>query len=127
VGELRDLIQSITLNDKIAESQTFAQAVQNSISMQAAKSNLTAKNRGVKRAPFVVLIGASMPSVLAEIGFLTNPRDEANLAKPEYRQKIAEALYKGLSQYSQSLSHFDLARGLEKGVDKSEKTIVGLN
>jgi N-acetylmuramoyl-L-alanine amidase len=127
VGELRDLIQSITLNDKIAESQTFAQAVQNSISMQAAKSNLTAKNRGVKRAPFVVLIGASMPSVLAEIGFLTNPRDEANLAKPEYRQKIAEALYKGLSQYSQSLSHFDLARGLGKGVDKSEKTIVGLN
>jgi N-acetylmuramoyl-L-alanine amidase len=127
VGELRDLIQSITLNDKIAESQTFAQAVQNSISLQAAKSNLSAKNRGVKRAPFVVLIGASMPSVLAEIGFLTNPRDEANLAKPEYRQKIAEALYKGLSQYSQSLSHFEVAKGLEKGVDKSEKTIVGLN
>ena len=107
VGELRDLIQSITLNDKIAESQTFAQTLQRSLSAQAARSNVTAKNRGVKRAPFVVLIGASMPSVLAEIGFLTNARDEANLAKPDYRQKIAEALYKGVSQYSLSLSHFE--------------------
>jgi N-acetylmuramoyl-L-alanine amidase len=111
VGELKDLIQSITLNDKIAESETFAQQIQNAIFAQAAKSNVVAKNRGVKRAPFVVLIGASMPSVLAEIGFLSNPRDEANLAKPEYRQKIAESLLKGLTQYSQSLSHFEVAAG----------------
>jgi N-acetylmuramoyl-L-alanine amidase len=62
----------------------------------------------VKRAPFVVLIGAGMPSVLAEIGFLSNARDEANLGKPEYREKIAEALYKGLAQYAQSLSHFEV-------------------
>jgi N-acetylmuramoyl-L-alanine amidase len=109
VGELRDLIQSITLNDKIAESQTFAQTIQSSIFAQAAKSNVVAKNRGVKRAPFVVLIGASMPSVLAEIGFLSNSKDESNLGKPEYREKIAEALYKGISQYSQSLSHFEVA------------------
>ncbi len=109
VGELKDLIQSITLNDKIAESETFAQQIQNSIFAQAAKSNTVAKNRGVKRAPFVVLIGASMPSVLAEIGFLSNARDEANLGKPEYRQKIAESLLKGLSQYAQSLSHFEMA------------------
>lgn len=110
VGELKDLIQSITLNDKITESQTFAQTIQSSIFMQAAKANVAAKNRGVKRAPFVVLIGASMPSVLAEIGFLTNSRDENNLGKPEYRQKIAEALYRGVAQYSQSLSHFEMAR-----------------
>jgi N-acetylmuramoyl-L-alanine amidase len=108
VGELKDLIQSITMNDKIAESETFAQSIQNSIYAQAAKSNLAARNRGVKRAPFVVLIGAGMPSVLAEIGFLSNARDEANLAKPEYREKIAEALYKGLAQYAQSLSHFEV-------------------
>lgn len=112
VGELKDLIQSITLNDKIAESETFAQTVQNSIYAQALKANVAAKNRGVKRAPFVVLIGASMPSILAEIGFLSNARDEANLNKPDYRQRIAEALYKGLSQYSQSLSHFTTVSGL---------------
>ena len=108
VGELKDLIQSITMNEKIAESETFAQSIQNSIYAQAAKSNVSARNRGVKRAPFVVLIGAGMPSVLAEIGFLSNARDEANLGKPEYREKIAEALYKGLAQYAQSLSHFEV-------------------
>ena len=124
VGELKDLIQSITLNDKIMESETFAQSIQNSIFSQAAKSNAAAKNRGVKRAPFVVLIGAGMPSVLAEIGFLSNARDEANLAKPEYRQKIAEALYKGLSQYAQSLSHFDAA---PNGLESKAKTVPGLN
>jgi N-acetylmuramoyl-L-alanine amidase len=114
VGELRDLIQSITLNDKIEESHTFAQDVQNSIQLNGLHSNVAAHNRGVKRAPFVVLIGASMPSVLAEIGFLSNTRDEANLGKPEYRQKVAEALYKGLAQYSQSLSHFEPARQVAK-------------
>ena len=70
------------------------------------RANSHAQDRGVKRAPFVVLIGASMPSVLAEIGFLSNSRDEANLNKPEYRQKIAEALYRGIANYRQSLSHF---------------------
>jgi N-acetylmuramoyl-L-alanine amidase len=114
VGELRDLIQTITLNDKIEESHTFAEDVQNSIQTQAARSNAAAQNRGVKRAPFVVLIGASMPSVLAEIGFLSNARDESNLGKPQYRQKVAEALYKGLAQYSQSLSHFGPARQIAK-------------
>jgi N-acetylmuramoyl-L-alanine amidase len=110
VGELKDLIQTITLNDKIEESHTFAEDIQNAIQSQAARSNAAAHNRGVKRAPFVVLIGASMPSVLAEIGFLSNSRDESNLGKPAYREKVAEALYKGLAQYSQSLSHFEPAR-----------------
>ena len=109
IGELRDLVQSIAQNDKIAESQTFATDIQASIFTQAARGNVAAHDRGLKKAPFVVLIGAHMPSVLAEIGFLSNPKDESNLNKPEYRQKIAESLYKGIAQYSQSLSHFELA------------------
>ena len=109
IGELRDLVQSIAQNDKIAESQTFAADIQSSIFTQAARGNVAAHDRGVKKAPFVVLIGAHMPSVLAEIGFLSNPKDESNLNKPEYRQKIAESLYKGIAQYSQSLSHFEVA------------------
>ncbi len=108
VGELRDLIQSIAQNDKIAESTTFATDIQNSIFSQAAKGNSAARDRGVKRAPFVVLIGARMPSVLAEIGFLSNPKDESNLGKGDYRQKVAESLYRGLAEYSQSLSHFEV-------------------
>jgi N-acetylmuramoyl-L-alanine amidase len=96
---------------------------------QAARSNPAAHNRGVKRAPFVVLIGASMPSVLAEIGFLSNSKDESNLGKPEYRQKVAEALYKGLAEYSQSLSHFDAPRQLAKTETKTTEKPVpsGLN
>jgi N-acetylmuramoyl-L-alanine amidase len=125
VGELKDLIQSITLNDKIEESHTFAQNIQNAIQAQAERSNAAAHNRGVKRAPFVVLIGASMPSVLAEIGFLSNSRDESNLAKPEYRQKVAEALYRGLLQYSQSLSHFDIPGQVAKTTEKPVS--AGLN
>jgi N-acetylmuramoyl-L-alanine amidase len=108
VGELRDLIQSIAQNDKIAESTTFATDIQNAIFAQAAKGNTAARDRGVKKAPFVVLIGARMPSVLAEIGFLSNSRDEGNLNKGEYRQKVAESLYRGIERYSQSLSHFEV-------------------
>ena len=121
VSELKDLIQTITLNDKIEESHTFAQNVQTALTAQALKTNVNSRNRGVKKAPFVVLIGASMPSVLAEIGFLSNSKDESNLNKPEYRQKIAEALYKGVSQYSQSLSHFEIARERKPG-----QTTVGV-
>jgi N-acetylmuramoyl-L-alanine amidase len=126
VGDLTDLVKEITLNDKITESQAFAQTVQSALYAQALKGNPTAHNRGVKRAPFVVLIGAQMPSILAEIGFLTNARDEAMLAKPEYRQKIAEALYKGVSQYAQSLSHFEVASRTEKP-EKGERSVGGVN
>ncbi|MGH9558976.1 MAG: N-acetylmuramoyl-L-alanine amidase family protein [Bryobacteraceae bacterium] len=51
-----------------------------------------------------------MPSVLAEIGFLTNSGDEALLKKPAYRQKIAEGLYNGIAKYASSLSHFQVAK-----------------
>jgi N-acetylmuramoyl-L-alanine amidase len=60
-------------------------------------------NRGVKKAPFVVLIGAEMPSVLAEVSFLTN-RQEAQLLKtPAYKQRIAEALHAAVLRYRRSL------------------------
>ena len=106
MGELHDLLQSITLNDKIEESAILAQDIESAVETLEERANSRAKDRGVKRAPFLVLIGASMPSVLAEIGFLSNSRDEANLNKSEYRQKIAEALYAGIAHYYQSLSHF---------------------
>jgi len=64
----------------------------------------------VRKAPFVVLIGASMPSVLAEIVFISNAHDEAIMNKPEYRQKLAEALFKGVSNYASTLSHFQVAQ-----------------
>jgi len=110
VYELKDLIQKISLHDKIEESKEFADCIQTSMQNFNAKSFPSAHNRGVRKAPFVVLIGASMPSVLAEVGFLTNSRQEALLKRPEYRQKLAEALYRGLQRYNQTLSHFEVAK-----------------
>ena len=110
VFELKDLLQKIALNDKVAESREFAARLESSLYGVSSKSNPSAKNRGVKKAPFVVLIGASMPSVLAEIGFLTNTNDELMLKRPDHRQKIAEALYKGIAGYADTLSHFQVAR-----------------
>ena len=110
VFELHDLIQKITLKDKAEESRQFAASVQAALFPFAARYNPGIKNRGVKKAPFIVLIGASMPSVLAEIGFLSNTREATLLSKPEHRQKLAEALYRGVFHYAQSLSHFELAR-----------------
>ena len=110
IFDLKDMLEKIAMKDKIDESREFANSIQNSMAVLAEKNNAAAKNRGIKKAPFVVLIGASMPSVLAEIGFLTNASDEALLRKPDHRQKIAEALYKGISSYADSLSHFTVAK-----------------
>jgi N-acetylmuramoyl-L-alanine amidase len=109
IFEIRDLIQQITLHEKLDESKEFATRVQTSMQAFERTYSPTAKNRGIKKAPFVVLIGANMPSILTEIGFLSNAREEALLRRPEHRQKLAEALYRGLSRYAQSLSHFQVA------------------
>jgi N-acetylmuramoyl-L-alanine amidase len=110
VFELRDLIQKITLHDKLEESREFAGRIQSSLYAFSLRNFPGEKNRGVRKAPFVVLIGANMPSVLAEIGFLSNPKEEALLKKSDYRQKLAEALYRGVSRYAESLSHFQMAQ-----------------
>ena len=109
IYDLKDLVQQIALKDKLDESREFATKVQSSLNTFASRNNPQAKDRGVRKAPFVVLIGAAMPSVLVEIGFVSNPRDESLMKKGDHRQKIAEALYKGVSQYASGLSHFQVA------------------
>jgi len=95
VHQLQDLIKKIAMTEKIEESQDFASQVQRQVYTQVTKASGAQRDRGIKKAPFVVLIGANMPSVLAEISFLTNPKDEKLLRRPDYREKIAEALYEG--------------------------------
>jgi N-acetylmuramoyl-L-alanine amidase len=68
------------------------------------KGNAGLKDRGVKKAPFVVLIGANMPSILAEISFVTNPDDAEELNRPEYRERVAESLYSGVARYAESIN-----------------------
>jgi N-acetylmuramoyl-L-alanine amidase len=113
ISDLQDLTHKIALHEKLDESKEFAARIQGSLFTFTSRNVAGEKNRGVKKAPFVVLIGANMPSVLAEIGFLTNSREEALLKKPEYRQKLAEALFRGLSRYAESLSHFQVAQTQE--------------
>jgi N-acetylmuramoyl-L-alanine amidase len=110
IFELQDIIQKISLHEKLDESKEFAGRIQTSLFSLSSHNVPGQKNRGVKKAPFVVLIGASMPSVLAEIGFVSNPREEALLKKSDYRQKVADALFRGLSKYAESLSHFQMAQ-----------------
>jgi N-acetylmuramoyl-L-alanine amidase len=110
VYELKDLLQKIALQDKIEESAAFAATVQRSLYSASVRANSRTRNRGVKKAPFIVLIGASMPSILAEIGFVSNPRDEALMKRPEFRQKLAEGLYRGIAQYAETLSQFQVAQ-----------------
>jgi N-acetylmuramoyl-L-alanine amidase len=109
IHELSEMIQKITQRDKVEESREFASKMQAALYGAAVRSNPAARNRGVKKAPFVVLIGATMPSILAEIGFLSNSREEALLKRSDHRQKLAEALYRGLSRYAETLSHFQVA------------------
>ncbi len=114
VHELRDLVQKIALRDKLDESREFAAKVQKALS-PVSPAPAAMKNRGVKRAPFVVLIGAQMPAILAEVGFISNGKEESMLKRADYRQKLAEALYRGISQYADSLSHFEVAQGRSTG------------
>jgi N-acetylmuramoyl-L-alanine amidase len=104
ISDLKEVVSKVVLRAKVDESREFALRIQNSLQTTAVKQNKDAKDRGVKRAPFVVLIGADMPSVLAEIGFLSNSRDEALLKGVEHRDRVAEALFNGIAGYADSLS-----------------------
>lgn len=89
--------------EKMEESRMFAENIQDSLSRFIQHSTSAAHNRGVHRAPFVVLAGAHMPSVLTEISFLSNPWDEQLLREVEYRDRLADSLYQGVASYLQSL------------------------
>ncbi len=100
---LPDIVRAITLNNKLDESRDFATLVQRAMIDKLSASNKQIRDLGVRQAPFVVLIGAGMPSILAEISFLTHQQEGKLLKTPAYRQKIAEALFAGVQEYQRSL------------------------
>jgi N-acetylmuramoyl-L-alanine amidase len=104
VHDLEDLVKKIARSEKIDESKEFASDIQESLAKRIQKSYKPVKDRGVRKAPFVVLIGADMPSILTEISFLSNPADEQLLKKPEHRQRVAEGLFQGVASYLESLN-----------------------
>ena len=91
---------SVTVGNRVAESRELARYIQSGLVRGiGAASPRTAMNRGVKHAAFVVLLGAAMPSVLAEVSFLSNPKDEALLQTSQFRERIAASLFAGLNAY----------------------------
>jgi N-acetylmuramoyl-L-alanine amidase len=108
IHDLQDVVKRIAQTEKIDESRELAADIQDSLSKRIQKTVKPVKNRGVRKAPFVVLIGADMPSILTEISFLSNASDEQLLKKPEHRQRIAEGVYQGVAAYLESLNSVEL-------------------
>jgi N-acetylmuramoyl-L-alanine amidase len=91
---------SVRVGNRVAESRELARYIQAGLVRGiGAASPRTAANRGVKHASFAVLVGSAMPSVLAEISFISNPRDEALLQTTQFRERIAASLFAGLNGY----------------------------
>jgi N-acetylmuramoyl-L-alanine amidase len=103
MSHLNDLVKQIALNSKLDESRDLARHVQTSMVRRLRASNQQVKDLGVKQAPFVVLVGASMPSVLVEVSFLTNKQEGRLMGTGAYRQRIAEALLDGVRRYLRTL------------------------
>jgi N-acetylmuramoyl-L-alanine amidase len=104
MGALPDFVKAIALNNKLDESRELATLIQHAMVDRLRGPNKTVKSLGVKQAPFVVLIGASMPSVLTEISFLTNAQEAKLLKSSSYRQHIADALFAAIRTYQTSLT-----------------------
>ena len=103
MNHLDDLLQAIASNSKLDESREFAETVQRTMLHTLRSVDPEIPDLGVKRAPFVVLIGARMPSILAEVSFLTNSKDATMLSTPAYRGLIVDALLAAIQQYQRSL------------------------
>jgi N-acetylmuramoyl-L-alanine amidase len=102
--DLQGLVKAIALNGKIDESHEFATCVHDALYQGLNPINSRVSNRGVRTAPFYVLIGANMPSVLAEIAFVSHPEEEKLLRKGDYRDRIARSLLEGVKAYLDSLN-----------------------
>ena len=100
---LPDIVKAIALNNKIDESRDFAALVQASLVNRLRRTNRSTRDLGVKQAPFMVLIGATMPSILAEVSFITNDEESRLLKTSAYRQQIADALFQGIQRYQRGL------------------------
>ncbi len=117
VRDLDDLIKKIAQADKSTESRELASIIQKNLYAGARKIFPSTQNRGVRSAPFVVLIGANMPSILAEVAFISNPKDERLLSKEATRQNLVNALFSGIDGYMQALGT-DLVKNRTSGQSK---------
>ena len=114
ISELEDLIKKIAQADKSTESKELASLIQKKLYSGARKMFPTAQNRGVRSAPFIVLIGANMPSILTEVAFISNPMDERLLKKAPNQERLVKALFSGIEDYMKTLGS-DVAQNQSTG------------
>ena len=100
VSDMRRLLEGVYADARSAESQQLASAVQKKLFDKLRGDDPGLENWGVKRAPFLVLVATEMPAILAEVGCISNDKEAAMLRTPEYRQKIAGALFDGIRAYA---------------------------
>ncbi|MCZ6554530.1 MAG: N-acetylmuramoyl-L-alanine amidase [Candidatus Dadabacteria bacterium] len=102
-SDMANVLKQYLLGAKIEESQRFASYVQSSVVKNVSAKYPPAINKGVKKAPFIVLIGADIPSILVETSFITNPRDERRLKSSAYINEIADGIFVGVKRYSSEM------------------------
>lgn len=100
VSDMRKLLEDVYADARRDESHELATAVQQQLYTTLRRDDAGLENWGVKRAPFIVLASTDMPAVLAEVGCISNGKESAMLRQPEYRQKIAAALFAGIRAYA---------------------------
>jgi N-acetylmuramoyl-L-alanine amidase len=103
IGQMKDIIQKIAQNSKIDESKDLAEKIQRNLLQSLSAANPRIKDLGVRGAPFWVLIGSEMPSVLVEISHLSNAGEEAKLKTAKYRELAVQGIYNGIMEYIRSL------------------------
>jgi N-acetylmuramoyl-L-alanine amidase len=99
----------VDIREKVRQSRRFALAIQQSLYRALAAQIPGMRNRGVKKASYVVLTGTSMPAILAEVSFVSNTGDEDKLQSSSYRQAIAEALYTGVARFAATSHRVNMA------------------
>ena len=100
VADLHKLVEKIYADARRDESHRLASSIQQELFGNLRNVDRGLENWGVKRAPFIVLVATEMPAILTEIGCMSNDAEAAMLNKSEYRQHIADALFRGIRVYA---------------------------
>jgi N-acetylmuramoyl-L-alanine amidase len=100
LSDIRSLLEKIYTDARRDESRRLAESVQRALVLSLRKTAPAITDRGVKTAPFVVLIATEMPAIVAEVSCLSNEADVRRLNTGEYRQTIAEALLSGIQTFA---------------------------
>ncbi len=99
ISDLQMILNDLMLNTKINESDRLAKFVHKGLVNELQKRYKTVKNRGVRQAPFYVLIGAEMPAILVEVGYITNSIENRRLRSSSYLNRVASGIVKGIDSY----------------------------